>query len=98
MADWIWMPFGLLGPRMRQMVGIGDCPTSRGNFRGVYGHPSVTSRGTFWHSYARLHERSSCHLGCEWDWPRHWCIRWQLTFPKEKGRFWAFWVFSGPLV
>jgi len=28
MADWIWMLFemvGQLGPRMRQVVGIGDC-------------------------------------------------------------------------
>ena len=31
-ADWIWMPFGVvgrLGPRMRQSDGIGDCPTRR---------------------------------------------------------------------
>jgi len=29
-ADWIWMPFGVmgrLGPKMRQVVEIGDCPT-----------------------------------------------------------------------
>jgi len=38
--DWIWMSFGMvdrLGPRMRQIVGIGDCPTERGNFWGRYG-------------------------------------------------------------
>jgi len=31
-ADWIWMPFGVvgrLGPRMRQSDGIGTCPTRR---------------------------------------------------------------------
>jgi len=31
-ADWIWMPFGVvgrLGPRMRQSDGIGDCPMRR---------------------------------------------------------------------
>jgi len=32
MADWVWMPFGVvgqLGPRMRHSDGIGDCPTRR---------------------------------------------------------------------
>jgi len=36
-ADWIWMPFGLvgrLGPRMRQIVGVGDCSTPRDTFGG----------------------------------------------------------------
>jgi len=35
MADWIWMPFGVighLGPRMKQAVGVGDCSMARGSF------------------------------------------------------------------
>jgi len=35
---------GRLGPRMRQIVGICDCPTGMGDFRGDVGHPIVTSR------------------------------------------------------
>ena len=36
-ADWICMPFGMvgqLGPGMRQIVGIGDCFTGMSNFWG----------------------------------------------------------------
>ena len=39
-ADWFWMTLemmGKLGPRMRQVVGIRDCPTLRDNFRASYG-------------------------------------------------------------
>jgi len=35
MADWILMPFGVvgrLGPRMRQVVEVGDYTTAMGNF------------------------------------------------------------------
>ena len=39
-ADWICMPFGMmgpLGPRMRQLDGVGDCHTGSGSFGGKYG-------------------------------------------------------------
>ena len=40
------MPFGLLGrlgSRMRQVVGIGDCPTRMDNFGVDMGRPIVTN-------------------------------------------------------
>ena len=40
MADWNWMPFGVLGlvgAMMCSVDGGGDRPTRRGNFRGGYG-------------------------------------------------------------
>jgi len=36
-VDWICMLFGIisrLGSRMRQVIGIGDCPKGRGNLGG----------------------------------------------------------------
>jgi len=39
-ADWIWMSFGVvdwLDPRMRQVVGVGNCPIARANFGGGCG-------------------------------------------------------------
>jgi len=45
MADWMWMPFGLLvrlGPRMRQVIGINDCFRQRSNFGVDMGCPIVT--------------------------------------------------------
>ena len=44
-ADWVWMPFGMvgwLGPRVRQVVGVGDCPMGMGNLGVNVGHPIVT--------------------------------------------------------
>jgi len=40
MANWIWMSFGMVGrqgPRMRQVVGIGNHPQRNGQFWGGYG-------------------------------------------------------------
>jgi len=68
--DAVWM-VGWLGPRMRQVVGISDCPMARGNFGGGYGASycnqwggsdvfvqkcvAWTGRGAIW--------------GCEWVGP-----------------------------
>jgi len=45
-ADWFRMPFGVvgwLGPRMRQVVGVGDCRMARSNFQVDVGHSIVTN-------------------------------------------------------
>jgi len=44
--DWIWMRFGMicrLGPRMKQVDGVGDCPTRRAVLGVDMGRPIVTN-------------------------------------------------------
>jgi len=44
-----------MGPEMRQVFGIGDCPTEMGSFGVDIGHPIVTNQ-TFWRICAKVHE------------------------------------------
>jgi len=60
------MPFGMvgrLGQRMRQVVGIGNCPTGRGNFGGGCGAPHCKQCGLCGVVFRKCAKRSSCHFG-----------------------------------
>jgi len=65
-TDWTWMLFGLvgqLGPRMRQIVGIGNGPVGKGNFGGGYGASNCNQWGLCGIVMQKCVKRSICHLG-----------------------------------
>jgi len=60
------MPFGLvgrLGQRMRQVIGIGDCPTQMGNFGVGYGASNCNQWGTLLRSCAKVREAIELPFG-----------------------------------
>jgi len=59
------MPFGMvgwLGPRMRQVIGIGNCPTAKGNFGGVCGM-SCTKQWALLHSCIKVYKAIKLPFG-----------------------------------
>jgi len=81
-----------LSPRMRQLVGFGDCPTARGNFGNGCRRPIVTSGDfvAYWCESVWT-DRATVWDG-EWGTPRHWCIRWGWHAPRGRGGFGGFWM------
>jgi len=65
--DAIWVvAFGVvgwLGPRMRQVVGVSDCSTARGNFEGDVGCPILTNGGLCGILVRTCVNQPSCCLG-----------------------------------
>jgi len=73
------MLFGLvgrLGPRIRQIVGIGDCPTARGNF------------GNLWRICAKVREPIELPFGVVNRVGPSIGVLDGVHIPQGKGRFW----------
>jgi len=70
------MPFGIvdqLGPRMRQVEGVRDCPMRRDSFGLEYGASHCNQwgpMGTLWHSCAKVHEAVELPFGLSVGWPQ----------------------------
>jgi len=80
MAEWILIPFGIVGPRMCSLVGGTEC-----NFGGGY----LTDRKfvtllceNAWSNWAAV-------WGGEWGRAKEWYVRWESRLPIGKGQFWG---------
>ena len=91
-ADWIRMPFGIIGrtgPGMRQVVGFGDRSTGMGTF-GANLERAIVTNGDFTAYTCVTEPQPSEGRGGACGGPRHCCIRWGSTTCKGKVRFWGF--------